>query len=166
MFSLVLAFAFGVVFGFSYDGVLSPFAFALLFFFAFLLVFLGAFGLDLFLESWRLEWNKWLVDVEDMGWLFNPMYWTWLLYHNHWRWTKLSVMVNLALTIMVVTAFGALLAFAASWPTIAESFWTGWINATMMLILFAIAFYLKYTSVDRTPSPYPKGRLSDVPRRL
>lgn len=165
--SLILIFAIGNLYGFSHDGMLSPFGSALVFFFAFMLLFLGIFGLDYFVQSWRLEANPWVADVKEMGFWFNPMYWTWIFCHYHKKWAKWNTVGISVCTIVLVTLFGAIFAFIPSQPPITpEAFWTGWITATTLMILFAFTWYLNYTSVDRTPSPVPRGSLRDLPRRL
>ena len=165
--SLILTLIVGSLFGFSGNGMFSPFGSALVLFFAFMLLFLGLFGLDYFVRYWRLEWNPWLVDVKEMGFWYNPMYWTWLFYHDHKKWAKWDTVIISACAVFLVTLFGAIfVSVPALLPVTPEAFWAGWIIATMLMILFAFTWYLNYTSVDRTPSPYPRGRLSDLPHRL
>lgn len=165
--SLILTLVIGSIYGFSYaNGTLSPFGFTLVFFFALLLPFLVIFGLDLFFTSLRLEWNEWIVDVKEMDWLFNDMYWIWLIYHNHKKWAKWKIIIDAAITDLFVTIFAIVLEYSPKLPIGPESFWTGWIIANIIMTLFATAFYLKYISVDRTPSPYPKGRLENVQNRI
>lgn len=167
MISLVLTFAIGGIYGFVSGGMLSPFGSALVFFFASMLLFLGGFGLEYYVLQWRLEWNTWVVDIKEMDFLFNPMYWTWLFCHDHKKWARWNIIIGTPCAIFIVTIFGAIFTFIPSLPPIApETFWIGWIIATELMIIFALTWYLHYTSVDRTPSPYPRGRLRDLPRRL
>jgi hypothetical protein len=165
--SLILTFAIGSLLGFSHDGKLSPLGSALAFFFASMLLFLGLFGLIHLIGSWRLESNPWVVDVKEMGFWNNPMYITWLFYHDHKKWAKWNTAIFSVFAVFVVSLFGAILTFTpASPPITPENFWTGWAIATTLMLLFAFTWYQNYASVDRTPSPFPKGRLSDIPRRL
>ena len=143
----------------------SSISFALMFFVGFILTFLGIFGLDYFIQSWRLEWNPWVKDVEEMGFWFNPMFWTWLFYHDRDKWAKWNTIGISACAIFLVSIFAAMLAFGPSLvPTPPEYFWTGWVVATMLMVFFAITWYLRYKSVDWTP--VPRGRLRDLPSRL
>jgi len=165
--SLVLTCALSGIYGFVSGGMLSPFGSALVFFFASMLLFLGGFGLEYYMLQWRLEWNTWVVDIQEMDFLFNPMYGAWLFYHDHKKWAKWNTIIGTPCAISIVTVFGAIFTFIPSLPSIAaETFWIGWIIATELTIIFALTWYLYYTSVDRTPSPYPRGRLRDLPRRL
>lgn len=73
----------------------------------------------------------------------------------------------MAYAVFLVTLFGAIFAYVPALLRVTpEAFWAGWIIATISMILFAFTWYLNYTSVDRTPSPFPRGRLSDLPTRL
>lgn len=147
--------------------MLSTFGSALIFFIASMFLFLGIFGLDYFIQSWRLEWNSWVADVKEMGFWFNPMYWTWLFYHDHKKWAKWNTIASLACAIFLVTIFGVIFAFTPSLSRItSEDFWTGWVIATTLMIFFAFNWYLYYKSVDKHPSPFPRRQLSDLPPRL
>jgi hypothetical protein len=107
------------------------------------------------------------VDVKEMGFWNNPMYTTWLFYHDHKKWAKWNTVAFSVFAVFVVSLFGAVFTFIPALPPITpENFWTGWAIATTLMFLFAFTWYLNYTSVDRTPSPFPKGHLSDIPRRL
>ena len=168
--SLILIFVFGILYGFSYDGMLSPFGSALALFVTFSLFFLGFFGLLHLLSSNLLESNPWVVDANEMDRWFNPMYDTWLYYHDHKKWAKWNTLFSLVLTVLFGTSIWLVFTILSAPPTIPENSWTnswtGWAIATALMVPFAFSWYLYYTSVDRTPSPFPKGRLSDLPRRL
>jgi hypothetical protein len=160
-------FVFGVLYEFLYDGTFSPFSSALALFFAFMLFFVGLFGLIHLFNSWTLESNSWVVDVKEMNFLFNPMYWNWLFYHDHKKWAKWNILFCSVSTVFFVTLFGTIFAFILSTlPITPQSFWIGWAIAVALMVPFTISWYLYYTSVDRTPSPFPKGRLTDLPSRL
>jgi len=169
--TLILIFVFGILYGFSYDGMLSPFGSALVLFFAFSLFFLGFFGLSHLLSSWSLESNPWVVDVKEMDRWFNPMYDPWLFYHEHKKWAKWNTLISLVLTVLFGTPIWVVFTFIPSPPpnnpeNSWTNSWTGWAIATTLMTLFAFSWYLYYTSVDRTLSPFPRGHLSDLPRRL
>lgn len=140
-------------------------SFALIFFMGFSLTFLGIFGLDYFIQSWRLEWNPWVKDVEEMGFWFNPMFWTWLFYHDRGKWVKWNTIGGSAGVIFLVSILAIMLTFAPSLvPTPPEYFWTGWVVATMLMVFFTITWYLICKSANR--SPIPRGHLRDLPSRL
>jgi hypothetical protein len=169
--SLILIFVFGILHGFSHDGVLSPFGYALALFVTFSLLFLVLFGLDYFFNAWRLESNTWVADVKEMDFLFNPMYWTWVFYHDHKKWASWNTLFSFVLTVLFGIPIWLVFTFilyappTMPWNSWTNS-WTGWAIATALMGPLAFSWYLYYTSVDRTPSPFPKGRLSDLPRRL
>jgi len=136
-----------------------------------MLLFMGFFYLIHFIESWRFELNLWVVDVKDMDGGFNPMGTTWLFYHDHKKWTQWCTIMSLIFAVSFGTLFGWVFVFILSAsPIILGNLWTsfsvGWTIAMMLMVLFAFSWYKYYTSVDRTPFPYPRGRLSDLPRRL
>lgn len=165
--SLVLMFVFGVLYEFLYDGMFSPFVSALALFFALMLFFVGLFGLIYLLNCWTFESNSWVVDVKEMGRWLNPMYEIWLFYHDHKKWAKWNILFCSVFTVFFVTLFGVVFAFILSaLPITPQSFWIGWAIAMALMVPFTFSWYLYYTSVDRTPSPFPKGRLSDLPGRL
>jgi len=113
-----------------------------------MLLFLGIFGLDYFVRYWRS--NPWVVDVKEMGFWFNPMYWTWLFYHDHKKWAKWDTLIISAYAVFLVTLFGAIFVYVPALLRVTpEAFWAGWIIATISMILFAFTWYLNYTSVDK-----------------
>lgn len=114
--SLILTFVFGILYGFSYDGMLSPFGSALALFFAFSLTFLGFFGLLHLLSSWSLESNPWIVDVKEMDRWFNTMYDTWLFYHDHRKWAKWNTLFSSILAVLFATPIWIIFTFLLSAP--------------------------------------------------
>jgi len=124
-----------------------------------MLLFPVIFGLDRLFTIWRLQWNEWIVDVKEMGFLFNSMYWVWLIYHNHKKWAKWSTLFAMTAANSLVTLFAVVLSSPQSARLISpEFFWTSWAVATMLMIVFASTWYLYYAEVDRTPSPFPTAR--------
>ncbi len=168
--SSVSTFVLGVLYGFSYNGMLSPFGTALACFVGFSFFFLGFFHALHFLRSNSLESNPWVVDVKEMDRWFNTMYDTWLFYHDHIKWAQWNTLLSSVLTLLFGTSIWLIFVVLSAPRIIPENAWAnswnGWGIATMLMVLFAFSWYLYYTSVDRTPSPYPKGRLGDLPRRL
>jgi hypothetical protein len=162
-----LTFAFGSIFGLASNGLPSPFGYALILLFAYVLLFLGTFGFEYFLLQWRLDWNPWVKDVKEMDFLFNPMYWTWLFFHDHKKWARWNTIISTPSVVFLVSLLGIAFGFfTRSPPASAEAFLVGWAISLVLMTLFAFTWYLYYASVDRTPSAFPRGRLSDLPSRL
>jgi hypothetical protein len=59
-----------------------------------LLCFLGLFFLIYVISAFQAAMNPYVNDVEDMGWLFNPMFLAWLFAKNKRKWCLYNTVIG------------------------------------------------------------------------
>lgn len=113
---------------------------AVICFIIFVLGFLAVFALAYFFSAFRLEANPWVKDVEDMHFLFNPMYFSWLFYVDRKTWVKWNTVISLIFTLLLLAVF--VLSQNANQNTL-----VGWLIGAALTIPFAVAWYQNFESL-------------------
>lgn len=109
-------------------------------FIIFVFGFLAVFALVYFFSAFRLEANPWVKDVEEMHFLFNPMYFSWLFYVDRKTWVKWNTVISLIFTLLLLAVF--VLSLNANQNTL-----VGWLIGAALTIPFAVAWYQNFESL-------------------
>jgi hypothetical protein len=106
-------------------------------------LFLGFFGLSIVCSAFYLSFNEWVYDVEDMDFLFNPSFMTWLYAKDRRRWTKWQLPACLILGICLGSTL-----FAEAYPTnlTSDMLLTAIILTVPITFAFSFLSYKAYTS--------------------
>ena len=113
---------------------------AVICFIIFVFGFLAVFALAYFFSAFRLEANPWVKDVEEMHFLFNPMYFSWLFYVDRKTWVKWNTVISLIFTLLLLAVF--VLSLNANQNTL-----VGWLIGAALTIPFAVAWYQNFESL-------------------
>ena len=113
---------------------------AVICFIIFVFGFLAVFALVYFFSAFRLEANPWVKDVEEMHFLFNPMYFSWLFYVDRKTWVKWNTVISLIFTLLLLAVF--VLSLNANQNTL-----VGWLIGAALTIPFAVAWYQNFESL-------------------
>ena len=113
---------------------------AVICFIIFVFGFLAVFALVYFFSAFRLEANPWVKDVEEMQFLFNPMYFSWLFYVDRKTWVKWNTVISLIFTLLLLAVF--VLSLNANQNTL-----VGWLIGAALTIPFAVAWYQNFESL-------------------
>ena len=118
----------------------SFFSLALIFFVIFVFGFLALFALAYFFSAFYLEANPWVRDVEEMEFLFNPMYFTWLFYVDRKKWVKWNTVISLVFMQL-------LLAVIAFYQNATQDTLAGWFIRAVLTVPFAVAWYQNFENL-------------------
>lgn len=129
----------GIVTRWIYNLVGSTVAFSIIN----VLLFLGLFAFSYAASAFYLGFNEWVNDVDDMGFLFNPSFMTWLFAKHRDRWAKWQTGLN----VLFAVYFGAFLFLSISSQKISQdAFVNGGIIGFAILVLFSLLFYKAYVT--------------------
>jgi hypothetical protein len=93
-------------------------------------------------SAFYLSFNKWIYDVEEMGFWFNPSFMTWLFAKHPKRWVKWQTGLNLIIAIYL----GFLIFWILAREQIAqETLVTGTLLSITIVASFSLIFYKAYT---------------------
>ncbi len=107
-----------------------------------ILLFLGLFALDYAMCTVHLSFNEWIYEVENMSFLFNRSFMTWLFARHRKAWVQWQAVINLILAIPSGVAVTVLVS-----PRITQaSLFTGFLFSIPIVGLFSLVFYKLYTS--------------------
>lgn len=107
------------------------------------LLFLGFFILNGFFCFLYLDFNEWIYDVENMGFLYNPVFMIWLFAKHRERWAKWQTVFSS----MVSLFLGVSLFWLISFEQITqETFVTGTLVSIAVVVLFSFVFHKSYVS--------------------
>ena len=121
--------------------VYGPLGVALAFSIVFPLILFFGLWLDGMIHEWRISLNPWVENVEEMGFWFNPMFFTWLYFHNKRRYMKWTIGFSLPF----VFIFGAVVVGLLTLQTVTlEAFITGFMIGATFTTLLGIAYYQNY----------------------
>ncbi len=118
----------------------SSASYGLGFFFGFVIAFLIIFALDYGVTTFRLDWNPWVKDVEEMRFWFNPMYFVWLFDTNRKKWAKWTTALSLIAAILIVSMF-AMPLIIVSTPAAHQNIFFGWLIGMTVASPFALVWY-------------------------
>ena len=106
-----------------------------------ILLFLGLFALGYVMCTVHLFFNEWIYEVEDMSFLFNRSFMTWLFAKHREAWVQWQTAINLILAIPSGVAVTVLIS-----PEITQaSLFTGFLFSILIVGLFSLLFYKSYT---------------------
>jgi hypothetical protein len=141
------------VFGFSNAYGYTPAGVALISCILFPIGFFAFLWIEAASDSWRATMNPWVIDVEHMDFLFNPMFFPWLYANNRKRWAKWTIGSALPGDFVL----GGLLVsfFIVNWVTLVTlliGFSVGYVFTTLV----AIAYYkTSFESQNMKPQSMP-----------
>ena len=106
-----------------------------------MLLFLGLFAFGYVISTVHLSFNEWIYEVENMSFLFNRSFLTWLFARHRETWVQWQTVINLILAIPSGVAVTILVS-----PRITQaSLFTGFLFSIPIVGLFSLLFYKLYT---------------------
>jgi hypothetical protein len=108
-----------------------------------MIVFLISFMLGAFFADFYLSFNRWVYDVDDMGFWFNPSFMVWLFARDRKRWAKWEA----GFCLFGAVYFGALLFMVLFLPSVTSEIFAGGLLLSIIATgVFSWLFYKYFGS--------------------
>ena len=111
-----------------------------------LLLFVALFALGVAATAFRATVNDYVNDVDQMNWLFNPMYYAWLYQKDRRSFYRIETITCAVLSIILAMILYPLAVAAQNQTVALSSILTGGAGTLVPMAIFAVFFYRAVTT--------------------
>jgi hypothetical protein len=107
------------------------------------LIIVGGFAIDVSATAFRLAFNQWVYNVEDMRPFFNPVYFLWLYANDREGWAFYQILILLPFSYVFGTMLFVMIAIN---QVSTEAFSSGTLIGIVISGVFSLLLYKAYVS--------------------